>query len=197
MDRRVGRRCRGVLAHIELVFRGRSSAKGVDCRVGAHISGIENLGRDGVLACGKLILGALVRRARIVGSKAHRIAELFTRSLQELRSHRDLIGALGQIAVHEHWLIDVLLGEALYDDTLARCTHGGVGGLGVDALGRLDTIDLLDGGEIIVGQAIGRLHVNVIDILLVEVGVNRIAQVLATRLKAAHHAHAKRGDDHD
>ena len=62
---------------------------------------------------------------------------------------------------------------------------------------RLDTIDLLDGGEIIVSQAIGRLHVNVIDILLVEVGVNRIAQVLATRLKAAHHAHAKRGDDHD
>ena len=85
----------------------------------------------------------------------------------------------------------------MHDHALARCAHGGVSGLGVDALGRLDTIDLLDGGEIIVGQAIGRLHVNVIDILLVEVGVNRIAQVLATRLKAAHHAHAKRSDDHD
>ena len=85
----------------------------------------------------------------------------------------------------------------MHDHALARCAHGGVGGLGVNALGRLDAIDLLDGVEIIVSQAIGRLHVNVIDILLVEVGVNRIAQVLATRLKATHHAHAKRGDDHD
>ena len=197
VDSGVGRRCRGILAHVELVVRSRSSAKGVDCRVGAHISGIEDLSRNGVIARGKLILGTLVGRARVIGGKAHRIAELFARSLQELRSHRDLIGALGQIAVHEHRLIDVLLGETLHDHALARCAHGGVGGLGVDALGRFDAIDLLDGVEIIVSQAIGRLHVNVIDILLVEVGVNRIAQVLATRLKAAHHAHAKRGDDHD
>ena len=139
----------------------------------------------------------MIGRARVIGGKTHRIADFLARCLQELRSHRDFIGALGQIAVHEHRLIDVLLGETLHDHALARCAHGGVGGLGVDALGRLDTIDLLDGGEIIVSQAIGRLHVNVIDILLVEVGVNRIAQVLATRLKAAHHAHAKRGDDHD
>ena len=145
MDRGVGRRCRGVLAHIELIVRRRGGTEGVDRRVGAHISGIENLGRDGVIAIGKLILGALVRRARIVGSKAHRIAELFARSLQELRSHRDLIGALGQIAVHEHWLIDILLGETLHDHALARCAHDGVGGLGVDALGRFDAIDLLDG----------------------------------------------------
>ena len=61
VDRGVGRRCRGVLAHIELIVRRRSSAKGVDCRVGAHISRIEDLGRNGVIARGKLILGALVR----------------------------------------------------------------------------------------------------------------------------------------
>ena len=197
VDRGVGRRCRGVLAHIELIVRRRGGTEGVDRRVGAHISGIENLGRDGVIAIGKLILGALVRRARIVGSKAHRIAELFTRSLQELRSHRDLIGALGQIAVHEHWLIDILLGETLHDHALARCAHGGVGGLGVDALDRLDAVDLLDSREIVARKAIGRLHVNVIDILLVKIGVDRIAQILAARLKAAHHAHAKRSDDHD
>ena len=197
VDRGVGRRCRGVLAHIELIVRSRSSTEGVDCRVGAHVGGIENLGRDGVIARGKLVLGALIGRARVIGGKTHRIAELFARSLQELRSHRDLIGALGQIAVHEHRLIDVLLGETLHDHALARCAHGGVGGLGVDALGRFDAIDLLDGVEIIVSQAIGRLHVNVIDILLVKAGVNRIAQVLAARLKAAHHTHAKRGDDHN
>ena len=197
VDRGVGRRCRGILAHIELIVRRRSSAKGVDCRVGAHISGIEDLGRNGVIACGKLILGALVRRARVIGGKAHRIAELFARSLQELRSHRDLIGALGQIAVHEHRLIDVLFGKALHDHALARCAHGGVGGLGVDALGRLDAVDLLDSRKIVTRKTIGRLHVNVIDILLVKIGVDRIAQVLATRLKAAHHAHAERGDDHD
>ena len=197
MDCGVGRRCRGILAHIELIVRSRSSAKGVDCRVGAHVGRIEDLGRNGVIARGKLILGTLVGRARVIGGKTHRIAELFARSLQELRSHRDLIGALGQIAAHQHRLIDVLLGETLHDHALARCAHGGVGGLGVDALGRFDAIDLLDGVEIIVSQAIGRLHVNVIDILLVEVGVNRIAQVLATRLKAAHHAHAERGDHDD
>lgn len=197
MDSGVGRRCRGILAHVELVVRSRSSAKGVDCRVGAHISGIENLGRDGVVPIGKLVLGALVRRARIVGGKAHRIAELFARSLQELRSHRDLIGALGQIAVHQHRLIDILLGKTLHDHTLARCAHGGVGGLGVDALGRLDAVDLLNGRKIVARKAIGRLHVNVIDILLIKIGVDRIAQVLAARLKAAHHAHAERGDDHD
>ena len=94
-------------------------------------------------------------------------------------------------------MVNILFGEALYDDTLARRTHGGVGGLGVDALGRFDAIDLLDGVEIIVSQAIGRLHVDVINILLVKVSVNRIAQVLATRLKAAHHAHAERGDHDD
>ena len=197
VDRGVGRRCRGVLAHIELIVRRRSSAKGVDCRVGAHISGVEDLGRNGVIARGKLVLGALIGRARVIGGKTHRIADFLARCLQELRSHRDFISALGQIAVHEHRLIDVLLGETLHDHALARCTHGGVGGLGVDALGRFDAIDLLYGVEIIVSQAIGRLHVNVIDILLVEVGINRITQVLATRLKTAHHAHAKRGDDHD
>ena len=197
MDRGVGRRCRGVLAHIELIVRRRGGTEGVDRRVGAHISGIENLGRDGVIAIGKLVLSALVRRARVIGGKAHGIAELFARSLQELRCHRNLIGALGQIAVHEHRLIDVLLGETLHDHALARCAHGGVGGLGVNALGRLDAIDLLDSRTIVARKAIGRLHVNVIDILLVEVGINRITQVLATRLKAAHHAHAKRGDDHD
>ena len=197
VDGGVGGRCRGVLAHIELIVRRRSSAKGVDCRVGAHISGIEDLGRNGVIARGKLILGALVRRARVIGGKTHRIAELFARSLQELRSHRDLIGALGQIAVHEHWLIDVLLGETLHDHALARCAHGGVGGLGVDALGRFDAIDLLDRSKIVIGQTIGRLHVNVINILLVKVSVDRIAQILATRLEAAHHAHAERSDHDD
>ena len=197
MDRGVGRRCRGVLAHIELIVRRRSSAKGVDCRVRTYISGVEDLSRNGVIARGKLVLGALIGRARVIGGKTHRIADFLARCLQELRSHRDFIGALGQIAVHEHRLIDVLLGETLHDHALARCAHGGVGGLGVDALGRFDAIDLLYGVEIIVSQAIGRLHVNVIDILLVEVGINRITQVLATRLKAAHHAHAKRGDDHD
>ena len=139
----------------------------------------------------------MIGRARVIGGKTHRIADFLARCLQELRSHRDFIGALGQIAVHEHRLIDVLLGETLHDHALSRCTHGGVGGLGVDALGRLDTIDLLDGGEIIVGQAIGRLDVDIVDILLVKVGVDRIAQILATRLEAAHHAHAERGDDHD
>ena len=197
VDSGVGRRCRGVLAHIELIVRRRSSAKGVDCRVGAHVGGIEDLGRNGVIARGKLVLGALIGRARVIGGKTHRIADFLARCLQELRSHRDFISALGQIAVHEHRLIDVLLGETLHDHALARCAHGGVGGLGVDALGRFDAIDLLYGVEIIISQAIGRLHVNVIDILLVEVGINRITQVLATRLKAAHHAHAKRGDDHD
>ena len=197
VDRGVGRRCRGVLAHIELIVRRRSSAKGVDCRVRTYISGVEDLSRNGVIARGKLVLGALIGRARVIGGKTHRIADFLARCLQELRSHRDFISALGQIAVHEHRLIDVLLGETLHDHALTRCTHGGVGGLGVDALGRFDAIDLLYGVEIIVSQAIGRLHVNVIDILLVEVGINRITQVLATRLKAAHHAHAKRGDDHD
>ena len=197
VDSGVGRRCRGILAHVELVVRGRGGTEGVDRRVGAHVGGIENLCRDGVLARGKLILGALVRRARIIGGKTHRIAELFARSLQELRSHRDLIGALGQIAVHEHWLIDVLLGETLHDHALARCAHGGVGGLGVDTLGRLDAVDLLNGRKIVTRKTIGRLHINVIDILLVKIGVNRIAQVLAARLKTAHHTHAERGDDHD
>ena len=83
VDSGVGRRCRGILAHVELVVRSRSSAKGVDRRVGAHISGIENLGRDGVVPIGKLVLGALVRRARIVGGKAHRIADFLARSLQK------------------------------------------------------------------------------------------------------------------
>ena len=197
MDRRVGRRCRGVLAHIELIVRRRSSAKGVDGRVGAHVGGVEDLGRNGVIARGKLILGTLVRRACVIGGKTHGIAELFARSLQELRSYRDLIGALGQIAVHEHWLIDVLLGKTLHNHALARCAHGGVGGLGVNALGRLDAVDLLDSRKIVARKAIGRLHVNVIDILLVKIGVDRIAQILAACLKAAHHAHAKRGDDHD
>ena len=197
VDRGVGRRCRGILAHIELIVRRRSSAKGVDCRVRTYISGVEDLGRNGVIARGKLVLGALIGRARVIGGKTHRIAELFARSLQELRSHRDLIGALGQIAVHEHRLIDVLLGETLHDHALTRCTHGGVGGLGVDALGRFDAIDLLDGVEIIVSQAISRLDVDIVDILLVKVGVDRIAQILAARLKTAHHTHAERGDDHD
>ena len=94
-------------------------------------------------------------------------------------------------------MVNILFGEALYDDTLARRTHGGVGGLGVDALDRLDAVDLLDSREIVARKAIGRLHVNVIDILLIKIGVDRIAQILAARLKAAHHAHAKRSDDHD
>ena len=197
MDSGVGRRCRGVLTHIELIVRRRSSAKGVDRRVGAHVGGIENLGRNGIIARGKLILGALVRRARVIGGKTHRIADFLARSLQELRSHRDLTGALGQIAAHQHRLIDILLGKTLHDHALARCTHGGVGGLGVDALGRLDAVDLLNGRKIVARKAIGRLHVNVIDILLVKIGVDRIAQVLATRFKAAHHAHAERGDHDD
>ena len=197
MDRRVGRRCRGVLAHIELIVRRRSSAKGVDGRVGAHVGRIEDLGRNGVIARGKLILGTLVGRARVIGGKTHCIAELFARSLQELRSHRDFIGALGQIAAHQHRLIDVLLGETLHDHAFARCAHGGVGGLGVDALGRLDAVDLLDSRKIVARKAIGRLHVDVIDILLIKIGVDRIAQVLAARLEAAHHAHAERGDHDD
>ena len=139
----------------------------------------------------------MVRRARVIGGKTHRIAELFARSLQELRSHRDFIGALGQIAAHQHRLIDVLLGETLHDHALARCAHGGVGGLGVDALGRLDAVDLLDSRKIVARKAIGRLHVDVIDILLIKIGVDRIAQVLAARLEAAHHAHAERGDHDD
>ena len=61
VDCRIGRRRRGVLAHIELVVRGRGGTEGVDRRVGAHVGGIENLGRDGVVAIGKLVLGALVR----------------------------------------------------------------------------------------------------------------------------------------
>ena len=85
----------------------------------------------------------------------------------------------------------------MHDHALARCAHGGVGGLGVDALDRFDAIDLLDGVEIIVSQAIGRLHVDVVNILLVKVSVDRIAQILATRLEAAHHAHAERGDHDD
>ena len=85
----------------------------------------------------------------------------------------------------------------MHDHALARCAHGGIGSLGIDALGRLDAVDLLDRSKVVARKAIGRLHVNVIDILLVKVGVNRIAQILAARLKAAHHAHAKRGDDHD
>ena len=83
VDSGVGRRCRGILAHVELVVRSRSSAKGVDCRVGAHVGRIENLGRDGVVPIGKLVLGALVRRARIVGGKTHRIADFLARSLQK------------------------------------------------------------------------------------------------------------------
>ena len=83
VDSGVGRRCRGILAHVELVVRSRSSAKGVDRRVGAHISGIEDLSRNGVVPIGKLVLGALVRRARIVGGKAHRIADFLARSLQK------------------------------------------------------------------------------------------------------------------
>ena len=94
-------------------------------------------------------------------------------------------------------MVNILFGKALHDHALARCTHGGVGGLGVDALGRLDAIDLLNGSKIVIGQTIGRLHVDVIDILLVKIGVDRITQVLAARLKAAHHAHAKRGDHND
>ena len=85
----------------------------------------------------------------------------------------------------------------MHDHALARCAHGGVGGLGVDTLGRLDAVDLLDSREIVARKATGRLHVNVIDILLVKIGVDRIAQILAARLKAAHHTHAERGDDHD
>ena len=197
VDRGVGRRCRGILAHIELIVRSRSSAKGVDGRVGAHISRIENLGRNGVIARSKLVLGALVRRARIIGGKTHRIAELFARSLQEFRSHRDLAGALGQIAAHQHRLIDILFGKALHDYALARGTNGGIGSLGIDALGRLDAIDLLDRSKIVARKTIGRLHVDVINILLVKVSVDRIAQILATRLKTAHHTHAERGDDHD
>ena len=94
-------------------------------------------------------------------------------------------------------MVNILFGEALYDDTLARRTHGGIGGLGVDTLGRLDAVDLLNGRKIVTRKTIGRLHINVIDILLVKIGVNRIAQVLAARLKTAHHTHAERGDDHD
>ena len=85
----------------------------------------------------------------------------------------------------------------MHDHALARCAHGGIGSLGIDALGRLDAVDLLDRSKIVARKAIGRLHVNVIDILLVKVGVDRIAQILAARLKTAHHAHAERGDDHD
>ena len=85
----------------------------------------------------------------------------------------------------------------MHDHALARCAHGGVGGLGVDALDRLDAVDLLNSRKIVTRKAIGRLHVNVIDILLVKVGIDRIAQILAARLKATHHARAKRGDDHD
>ena len=85
----------------------------------------------------------------------------------------------------------------MHDHALARCAHGGVGGLGVDALGCLDTIDLLDRSKIVIGQTIGRLHVDVINILLVKVSVDRIAQILATRLEAAHHAHAERSDHDD
>ena len=94
-------------------------------------------------------------------------------------------------------MVNILFGEALYDDTLARRTHGGIGSLGIDALGSLDAIDLLDRRKIVIGQTIGRLHVDVINILLVKVSVDRIAQILATRLEAAHHAHAECGDDHD
>ena len=197
VNRGVGRRCRGILAHIELIVRSRSSAKGIDGRVGAHIGGVKDLSRNGVITRGELILGTLIGRARIVGGKAHRIADFLARSLQKTRGHRDLAGTLGQIAAHQHRLIDILPGKALDDHALARCTHGGVGGLGVDALGCLDAVDLLNGRKIVTRKAIGRLHVNVIDILLVKVGVNRIAQVLAARLKATHHAHAKRRDDHD
>ena len=85
----------------------------------------------------------------------------------------------------------------MHDHALACCAHGGVGGLGVDTLGRLDAVDLLDSRKIVARKAIGRLHVNVIDILLVKIGVDRIAQIFAACLKTAHHAHAKRGDDHD
>ena len=197
MNRGIGRRRRGILAHVELVIRGRGGAEGVNRRVGAHVGGIENLGRDGVIACGKLVLGALVRRARIVGGKAHRIAELFTRCLQKARGHCHFARSLGQLAAHQHRLIDVLFRETLYDDTLMRGADGGIGGLGIDALGRLDTIDLLDGSKVIIGQTIGRLHVDVINILLVKVSVDRIAQILATRLEAAHHTHAERCDNHD
>ena len=94
-------------------------------------------------------------------------------------------------------MVNILFGEALHDDTLARRTHGGIGGLGIDALGRLDAIDLLDRSKIVIGQTIGRLHVDVINILLVKVSVDRIAQILATRLEAAHHAHAERSDHDD
>ena len=197
MNRGIRRRRRGVLAHVELVVRSRGRAEGVNRRVRAHVGGVEDLSRNGVIACGKLVLGALVRRARIVGGKAHRIAELLARSLQELRSHCHFIRCLGQRAVNQHRLIDVLFREALHDDALARRAHGGIGGLGIDALSRLNAIDLLDGSKVVIGQAIGRLHVDVIDILLIKVSIDRIAQVLATRLEAAHHAHAKRRDDHD
>ena len=56
----------------------------------------------------------------------------------------------------------------MHDHALARCAHGGVGGLGVDTLGRLDAVDLLDSREIVARKATGRLH-----------------------------THAERGDDHD
>ena len=85
----------------------------------------------------------------------------------------------------------------MHDHSLARCAHGGVGGLGVDTLSRLDAVDLLDSRKIVACKAIGRLHVNVIDILLVKIRVDRIAQILAARLKAAHHTHAERGDHDD
>ena len=197
VNRRIGRRRRGILAYVELVVRCRRSTEGIDRRVGAHVGGIEDLSRNGVIARGKLILGALIRRVRIVGGKTHRIAELFARCLQKARSHRHLTRSLGQVAAHQHRLVNILFREALHDHALARRAHGGVGGLGIDALGRLDAIDLLDRSKVIIGQAVGRLHVDVIDILLVKVSVDRIAQVLATRLEAAHHAHAERRDDHD
>ena len=83
VDRGIGRRRRGILTHVELVVRGRGGTEGVDCRVGAHVGGIENLGRDGVVSIGKLVLGALVRRARVIGGKTHRIADFLARSLQK------------------------------------------------------------------------------------------------------------------
>ena len=197
MNRGIRRRRSSILAHVKLIVRSRGGTESVDRRVRAHVSGVEDLGRNGVVARGKLIPGALVRRARVVRGKAHRIAEPFARSLQETRGHRDLSGCLGQIAAHQHRLIDILLGEALHDYALARRAHGGVSSLGIDALSRLDAVDLLDGRKIVAGETIGRLHVDVIDILLVKVGVDRITQVLAARLKTAHHAHAERGNNHD
>lgn len=83
VNRGVGRRCRGILAHIELIVRSRSSAKGIDGRVGAHIGGVKDLSRNGVITRGELILGTLIGRARIVGGKAHRIADFLARSLQK------------------------------------------------------------------------------------------------------------------